>query len=167
MPQKQSCVIPKLAYTFDEAAEATGFDTATIKTMADRGEIVTRYAEGVSVIRIQDLDDWLSALPARRGGHRLDSTPTAKTTFRTPEEVAPELGISKTSLRSYCRLSGICTRGSRGKILIHEDDIPRLVSWIKEHRRAEDRYWNSEPDNFSQGSGSKPLGNAGQVDNFA
>lgn len=147
MPQKQPCPIPKLAYTFQEAAEAAGFDAAIIRAAAGRGELITRFADGASVIRIQDLEDWLSSLPASKGGRPTEQQ-TSKPIFRTPEEVAPELGITKTSLRSYCRLSGICTRGSRNKIMIHEDDVPRLVEWIRNHREAEMEWANTEIDHF-------------------
>lgn len=54
--------------------------------------------------------------------------------FRTPEQVAPDVGITKTELRRYCKQSGIHTRLGRNKIMIHEDDIARLVAWIREHR---------------------------------
>ena len=52
--------------------------------------------------------------------------------FRTPEEVAPELGMTKTELRRYCRESGICTRLSKNRIMLHADDIERLVAWVRE-----------------------------------
>lgn len=51
--------------------------------------------------------------------------------FRTPEEVAPELGMTKTELRRYCRESGICTRLSKNRIMLHPDDITRLVEWVR------------------------------------
>ena len=54
--------------------------------------------------------------------------------FRTPEQVAPDVGITKTELRRYCKQSGIHTRLGRNKIMIHEDDISRLVAWIREHQ---------------------------------
>lgn len=52
-------------------------------------------------------------------------------TFRTPEEVAPELEMTKTELRRYCRESGHCTRLSKNRIMLHEDDIARLVAWVR------------------------------------
>jgi hypothetical protein len=54
--------------------------------------------------------------------------------FRTPEQVAPDVGITKTELRRYCKQSGIHTRLGRNKIMIHEDDVARLVTWIREHQ---------------------------------
>ena len=52
--------------------------------------------------------------------------------FRTPEQVAPELGMRPTELRRYVRESGICTRLSKNRIALHEDDIARLVTWVRE-----------------------------------
>jgi predicted site-specific integrase-resolvase len=52
--------------------------------------------------------------------------------FRTPEDVAPELGMSKTELRRYCRESGHCTRLSKNKIMLHEDDVAKIVNWVRE-----------------------------------
>ncbi|SDK81120.1 hypothetical protein [Arthrobacter sp. ok362] len=52
--------------------------------------------------------------------------------FRTPEDVAPELGMSKTELRRYCRESGHCTRLGKNRIMLHQDDIAKLVDWVRE-----------------------------------
>jgi len=52
--------------------------------------------------------------------------------FRTPEQVAPELGMKPTELRRYVRESGICTRLSKNRIMFHDDDITRLVAWVRE-----------------------------------
>lgn len=54
--------------------------------------------------------------------------------FRTPEEVAPELGMTKTELRRYCRESGINTRLSNRRIMLHQDDITRLVEWLRQRK---------------------------------
>ena len=56
--------------------------------------------------------------------------------FRTPEEVAPELGMSKTELRRYCRESGINTRLSNRRIMLHQDDITNLIEWVRERKNA-------------------------------
>ena len=56
--------------------------------------------------------------------------------FRTPEQVAPELGMTKTELRNYCKISGIHTRLSKNRIMLHEDDIVRLVEWVRERKNA-------------------------------
>lgn len=52
--------------------------------------------------------------------------------FRTPEQVAPELGMRPTELRRYVRESGICTRLSKNRIMLHDDDVARLVTWVRE-----------------------------------
>jgi hypothetical protein len=52
--------------------------------------------------------------------------------FRTPEQVAPELGMRPTELRRYVRESGICTRLSKNRIMLHDDDVTRLVTWVRE-----------------------------------
>jgi hypothetical protein len=62
--------------------------------------------------------------------------------FRTPEDVAPELGMSKTELRRYCRESGIHTRLGKNRIMLHDDDIQLLVAWIREHQDKADETGN-------------------------
>lgn len=52
--------------------------------------------------------------------------------FRTPEQVAPELGMRPTELRRYVRESGICTRLSKNRIMLHEDDVVKIVIWVRE-----------------------------------
>ena len=37
-----------------------------------------------------------------------------------------------TELRRYVRESGICTRLSRNAIMLHDDDIEKLVAWVRE-----------------------------------
>lgn len=77
------------------------------------------------------------------------TTEQASPVFRTPEQVAPELGMSKTELRNYCRLSGIHTRLSKNRIMLHQDDIPKLVEWVRKRKDAADD-WTKEaqPDPF-------------------
>ncbi len=52
--------------------------------------------------------------------------------FRTPEQVAPELGMRPTELRRYVRESGICTRLSKNRMMLHEDDVAKIVTWVRE-----------------------------------
>jgi len=52
--------------------------------------------------------------------------------FRTPEQVAPDLGMKPTELRRYVRESGICTRLSKNRIMLHEDDVVKIVTWVRE-----------------------------------
>lgn len=56
--------------------------------------------------------------------------------FRTPEEVAPELGMTKTELRRYCKESGIYTELSKRRITLDTDNINDLIAWVKQ-RKAE------------------------------
>ncbi|MBT1001187.1 hypothetical protein KIH31_01115 [Paenarthrobacter sp. DKR-5] len=60
--------------------------------------------------------------------------------FRTPEEVAPELGISKSSVRTFCRISGAYTRvGNR--MMMHADDVEELVEWLRQRQANKDGRW--------------------------
>jgi hypothetical protein len=65
--------------------------------------------------------------------------------FRTPEDVAPELGMTKSELRTYCRESGHCTRLSKNRIMLHEDDIKQLVEWVRA-RKDKANEWSNEPE---------------------
>ena len=40
--------------------------------------------------------------------------------------------MSKTELRRYCRESGHCTRLGKNRIMLHQDDITKLVDWVRE-----------------------------------
>ncbi|MFK0042056.1 hypothetical protein ACIQTW_19655 [Paenarthrobacter sp. NPDC090517] len=163
--------IPKLALTFEEAAEACGYSVRTLKYQVAAGNLMARYANSKGVIRVEDLARWLDELPAEpKAGHRavstleneekgvtthdtpgrdFSSTELVPKLFRTPEEVAPELGLSKSAVRDYARVSGIHTRvGNR--IKLHQGDIDKLVIWIREHQAKEDRWWEEpEKDPFA------------------
>ena len=65
--------------------------------------------------------------------------------FRRPEEVAPELGMSASELRSYCRISGIHTRLSRRRIMLCEDDITALLAWVRQRKDKAAEWW-TEPE---------------------
>lgn len=54
----------KLAYTFEEAAEQSGYSVRTLKQAAADGHLAARYANSKGVIRHEDLADWLDKLPA-------------------------------------------------------------------------------------------------------
>lgn len=54
----------KLAYTFEEAAEQSGYSIRTLKQAVADGNLLARYANSKGVIRHADLDAWLDALPA-------------------------------------------------------------------------------------------------------
>lgn len=54
----------KLAYSFEEAAEQTGYSIRTLKHHAANGDLIVRYANTKGVIRHDELNDWLANLPA-------------------------------------------------------------------------------------------------------
>jgi hypothetical protein len=54
----------KLAYTFEEAAEQSGYSIRTLKQAVADGNLVARYANSKGVIRHEDLAKWLDGLPA-------------------------------------------------------------------------------------------------------
>lgn len=55
--------------------------------------------------------------------------------FRTPEEVAPELGMSKTELRRYCRASEAhCTRLSNNRIMLDQSNIEAIIAYVKQQK---------------------------------
>jgi hypothetical protein len=62
--------IPKLAFTFEEAAAATGYGKTVIKMAVRRGDIIPSYANSKPVIRLEELQHWLEALPAEPWGGR-------------------------------------------------------------------------------------------------
>lgn len=72
-----------------------------------------------------------------------------KPTFRAPEEVAPELGMTPTELRRYCRITGHCTRLSNRRIMLDDENITDIVAWVKA-QSAEPVYLpNGEIDHFA------------------
>ncbi|MGP9488917.1 hypothetical protein CIK76_05090 [Glutamicibacter sp. BW80] len=61
------------------------------------------------------------------------STETAY--FRTPEVVAPELGMTPTELRRYCRASEKHhTRLSNNRIMLDQDNIDAIIAFVKEQK---------------------------------
>lgn len=54
----------KLAYTFEEAAEQSGYSIRTLKQQVADGNLAARYANSKGVIRHDDLAEWLDSLPA-------------------------------------------------------------------------------------------------------
>lgn len=54
----------KLAYTYEQAAEQTGYSVRTLKQAASDGYLLVKYANTKGVIRHVDLDAWLDSLPA-------------------------------------------------------------------------------------------------------
>lgn len=180
MTQESSSNIekPKLAYNLNEAAEATGYSTSTLRIAIRRHDLIARYANTKPVILAEELRDWLESLPTEpKDGHRplsylVDEVPgsfpgpperpsmapperhqpasEAKAIFRTPEEVAPELGMSPSRLRAFCRASGISTRMGKNRIMLHADDIAQLVEWIRDRKAADHDWANETADPFTK-----------------
>lgn len=53
----------KIALSIDEAAEATGYSTDTIRRAIRNSDLTARYANSKPVILTSELTDWLQALP--------------------------------------------------------------------------------------------------------
>lgn len=54
----------KLAFNFEEAAEATGYSVDTIRRAVRNSELTARYANSKPIILVGELNEWLSALPS-------------------------------------------------------------------------------------------------------
>ncbi|MBT8162775.1 MULTISPECIES: helix-turn-helix domain-containing protein [Arthrobacter] len=153
----------KLAYTLEEAAMQCGCSASTLASQMADGKLMARYANGELLIRHEDLAKWLQGLPtgasdgpaspnARIGKKEVISkSERPRPVFRTPEEVAPELGMSKTELRRYCRESGINTRLSSNRIMLSQDDVERLMEWVRTRGESVGAWdeEDSEPDAFA------------------
>lgn len=72
---------------------------------------------------------------------------TEPQTFRTPEQVAPELGLKPTTLRRLCRETGINTRLERGRITLTEADKQRIIEHLT--KKAEPDTTSDEYDPFA------------------
>lgn len=53
----------KLAYSIEEAAEAAGYSTDTIRRALRNSDMTARYANSKPVILATELSEWLSSLP--------------------------------------------------------------------------------------------------------
>ena len=53
----------KVAYSIEEAAEATGYSTDTIRRALRNNDMTARYANSKPVILATELTDWLGSLP--------------------------------------------------------------------------------------------------------
>jgi hypothetical protein len=61
----------KIAYTYEEAAQAVGYSKRTIQLAVDRGDLIARYANAKPVIAASELLRWIESLPTeapKRGG---------------------------------------------------------------------------------------------------
>lgn len=57
--------IQKLAYTFEEAAEQSGYSARTLMRAIDNGILTARYVDNEGVIRHEDLAAWIGQLPTK------------------------------------------------------------------------------------------------------
>jgi excisionase family DNA binding protein len=53
----------KVSYSIEEAAEATGYSTDTIRRALRNNDLTARYANTKPVILATELREWLEALP--------------------------------------------------------------------------------------------------------
>lgn len=86
--------IQKLAYTFEEAAEQSGYSVRTLKQAVSDGHLAARYANTKGVIRHEDLEAWLDQLPTKpnTGKSAVDEGPKPATPRQTklPQLPLPE-----------------------------------------------------------------------------
>lgn len=55
--------VPKLAYNYAEAAEATGYSVDVIRRAVRNSELTARYACSKPIILADELNEWLHSLP--------------------------------------------------------------------------------------------------------
>lgn len=60
----------KVAYTLDEAAEATGYSRRTIDSAVAKHDLIPRYANSRPVIPAKELERWLDSLPTENPRNR-------------------------------------------------------------------------------------------------
>lgn len=53
----------KIAFTIEEAAEATGYSTDTIRRALRNSDMTARYANSKPVILATELQEWAESLP--------------------------------------------------------------------------------------------------------
>lgn len=53
----------KVSYSIEEAAEATGYSTDTIRRALRNSDLTARYANTKPVILATELTEWLESLP--------------------------------------------------------------------------------------------------------
>jgi predicted site-specific integrase-resolvase len=58
----------KLAYNFEEAAEASGVSSRTLYRFVERGELAVKYINTKPVILASELEAWLESLPSEAPG---------------------------------------------------------------------------------------------------
>ena len=58
----------RLAFNFDEAAEAVGYSVDTIRRAVRNHELTARYANSKPIILASELESWLESLPTDAPG---------------------------------------------------------------------------------------------------
>jgi len=54
----------KIAYTYEEAAEAVGVSVRSIRRLVANGDLCPRYPTSKPVILATELEDWAESLPS-------------------------------------------------------------------------------------------------------
>ena len=62
--------LQKLAYSYQEAAEAVGVSAATLRRHVNNGDLAVRYIGSKPVIQADELRAWLDALPSEAPSER-------------------------------------------------------------------------------------------------
>lgn len=59
---------PKIAYSYDEAAESVGISVRTVQRAVAEGELVAHYRKGSTTPRVlrKDLENWVAGWPTER-----------------------------------------------------------------------------------------------------
>ncbi|WP_138417962.1 helix-turn-helix domain-containing protein [Sinomonas gamaensis] len=57
----------KLAYTYEQAAEAVGVSSRTLRRFVERGDLAAKYINSKPVILASELEAWLESLPSEPG----------------------------------------------------------------------------------------------------
>jgi len=58
----------RLAFNFEQAAEAVGYSVDTIRRAVRNHELTARYANSKPVILASELEAWLESLPTEQPG---------------------------------------------------------------------------------------------------
>jgi len=58
----------KIAYSIEEAAEATGYSTDTIRRALRNNDMTARYANTKPIILATELTEWAESLPTEAPG---------------------------------------------------------------------------------------------------
>ena len=116
---KRVVTAEKLAYSVAEAAEASGRSDGSIRALIQRGDLPAKYPNSKPIVLVEDLEPWLQPSEPQIAAQRVagperdeaaagpeQSFPSIDPVrFYTPEEMGPLMGLTPSSLRSFCRRS--------------------------------------------------------------